>query len=394
MTCASPARKRPIFLRHSMGLDLLQEDVDALDAHTEGWIAGLQMAALSLQHQADTRGFVAAFGDSDRYIFDYLLEEVLQKQPLTVQEFLLRTAILNRVSAPLCDEMLERGDSREVLDYLERANLFLTPLAGAPLAAGGMRWFRYHALFARLLQNYGRRLGLDYGLYHRRAGSWLEAHDLPAEALGHVLEAGAFEQAARIAEENALAMLDQGQLGTLASWLDALPKAMANAAVALRGARLGDGLRRQAGDHRALDVESGSRAFILRPQSWRGGGHAYRRPRGRDSRLRRRPGRRSGAHRAAGAGGAHRSPDRGPPGPGDRDTMLAAGLRHSGEIDEARSPCDRPSPRVCTGPVTRPPFSPAATWPGCICHRGSLHRHAGSTPRSSKMSERRTSRPR
>ena len=324
------------FLRHSMGLDLLQEDVDALDAHTEGWIAGLQMAALSLQHQADTRGFVAAFGDSDRYIFDYLLEEVLQKQPLTVQEFLLRTAILNRVSAPLCDEMLERGDSREVLDYLERANLFLTPLAGAPLAAGGMRWFRYHALFARLLQNHGRRLGLDYGLYHRRAGSWLEAHDLPAEALGHVLEAGAFEQAARIAEENALAMLDQGQLGTLASWLDALPKAMAQARPWLCVARGWVAVyagKLETTEHwtsRAEAALSSSVRNLGEAEAMRIAGHvaairAYAAGLGGDQ-----------EHIAPLARAALTGlPTEDHPGRAIAYTMLAAGLRHSGEIDEA-----------------------------------------------------------
>lgn len=211
------------FFQRSMQMRLPPEDVAALGARTEGWIAGLQMAALSLQRQSDARAFVAAFTSSDRYIFDYLLEEVLQQQSPDVQDFLLKTALLDQMSHELCDAMLERADSQEVLDYLERANLFLIPLDHE------RNWYRYHHLFAQLLQGHGKKLGLDDSPYHRRASAWLEAHGLPAAALGHALQAGDFAEAARIAEDNALVMLGQGHLGTLAAWLDALPESLVQA---------------------------------------------------------------------------------------------------------------------------------------------------------------------
>ncbi len=211
------------FFHRSMRLHLASEDVAALGARTEGWIAGLQMAALSLQRQSDARAFVAAFTGSDRYIFDYLLEEVLQQQSPLVQEFLSKTAILDRMSHELCDVVLERTDSQEILAYLERANLFLIPLDHE------RRWYRFHHLFAQLLVSHGKKLGLDDAPYHRRASAWLEAHGLPAAALGHALQAEDFEEAARIAEDNALVMLGQGHLGTLAAWLDALPESLIHA---------------------------------------------------------------------------------------------------------------------------------------------------------------------
>jgi len=211
------------FLHRSMRLNLPPEDVAALDARTEGWIAGLQMAALSLQRQSDARAFVAAFTSNDRYIFDYLLEEVLQQQTPDVQDFLLKTAILDQMSHELCDATLERDDSQEILEYLERANLFLIPLDHERY------WCRYHHLFAQLLVGHGKKLGFDDAPYHRRASAWLEAHRLPAAALGHALQAGDFAEAARIAEDNALVMLGQGHLGKLASWLDTLPEALTQA---------------------------------------------------------------------------------------------------------------------------------------------------------------------
>ncbi len=211
------------FLRDAMHLTLAHEDITALGKHTEGWIAGLQMAALSLRKQTDAPGFIAAFTRSDRYIFDYLLEEVLQKQLPATQDFLLKTAILDQFSAALCDALLERHDSADILADLERANLFLVPLDEE------RNWYRYHHLFAQLLQSHGQKCGLDYALYHRKASMWLETHGLPAAALGHALQANAVEDAARIAESNALVMLGQGHLGTLAAWLDALPIAITHA---------------------------------------------------------------------------------------------------------------------------------------------------------------------
>jgi len=206
-----------------MQLHLPPEDVAALGARTEGWIAGLQIAALSLQRQSDARAFVAAFTSSDRYIFDYLLEEVLQQQSPDVQDFMLKTAVLDQMSHELCDAMLERIDSQNILEYLERANLFLIPLDHE------RNWYRYHHLFAQLLNSHGKKLGLDHTPHHRRASAWLEAHGLPASALGHALQARDFAEAARIAEDYALVMLGQGHLGMLVAWLDALPESLTQA---------------------------------------------------------------------------------------------------------------------------------------------------------------------
>ncbi len=208
------------FLHGSMHLTLTQEEVAALDAHTKGWIVGLQMTALSLQRHPDAPGFIAAFTGSHRYIFDYLLEEVLQQQRPAVQEFLLHTAFLEQLSSALCDAVLKRDDSSTFLAELDRANLFLMPLDPE------RRWYRYHPLFAQLLQRRGEQLHLDLIPLQHRASIWFEEHELPAAALDHALKAGDAERAARIAEENALILLGQGHLGTLSAWLDTLPETL------------------------------------------------------------------------------------------------------------------------------------------------------------------------
>lgn len=135
------------FLNEVMGLNLSHEEVGALEARTEGWIAGLQMAALSMRGQKDIAGFISSFTGSQRYILDYLIEEVFQQQPTSRQDFLLKTSILERFTAPLCDAVTERDDSREVLRTLEQANLFIVPLDE------WRQWYRYHRLFADLLRH-------------------------------------------------------------------------------------------------------------------------------------------------------------------------------------------------------------------------------------------------
>ncbi|MBU4440277.1 MAG: hypothetical protein L6276_05540, partial [Acetobacterium sp.] len=142
-----------VFLSQVMGLNLSDKDIADLENRTEGWIVGLQLAALSLQGQTDTTGFIRAFTGSHRYILDYLIEEVLQQQPGNVQSFLLHTSILDRMSGPLCDAVLlnPSASGQETLEYLERANLFIVPLDAE------RRWFRYHHLFAELLrQRFGQ----------------------------------------------------------------------------------------------------------------------------------------------------------------------------------------------------------------------------------------------
>ena len=247
------------FLNEAMELDLSLEDVAALGARTEGWIAGLQLAALSMQGQ-DAVSFVRAFSGSHRYILDYLVEEVLDRQPPDIQAFLLQTSILERLTASLCDAVrfgcdetpsissgsavrfgddeapsissgtavrldsdeapsrARAGDSQAILEQLEQANLFLIPLDDE------RRWYRYHRLFADLLRS---RLEKDDGervsALHRRASAWCEGQGLISEAVGHALAAGEVERVARMAKQNALATMDHGQLTTLVGLLDALP---------------------------------------------------------------------------------------------------------------------------------------------------------------------------
>ena len=134
------------FLNQMMGLNLSAEDIAALETRTEGWIAGLQLAALSMQGRADIASFIQAFTGSHRFVLDYLVEEVLQHQPEHIRSFLLQTAILDRFCAPLCNAVTEREDGREMLDVLERSNLFLVPLDDK------RQWYRYHHLFAEVLQ--------------------------------------------------------------------------------------------------------------------------------------------------------------------------------------------------------------------------------------------------
>ncbi|MBN2386063.1 MAG: hypothetical protein JXB85_03525 [Anaerolineales bacterium] len=205
------------FLTCSMKLGLEAADMAALKEHTEGWVAGLQMAAISLQDRQDTHHFVADFTASNRYIFDYLIEEVLRKQAPEMQDFLLATSILERLSAPLCDAVMKRSDSQAVLDYLERGNLFLIPLDDK------RHWYRYHHLFADLLRLRLQQVWPEHADLHQRAAEWLEANGLIADAIGHSLGAEDYARAARIAERNVLALVGQGHLGTLASWLESLP---------------------------------------------------------------------------------------------------------------------------------------------------------------------------
>jgi LuxR family maltose regulon positive regulatory protein len=134
------------FLNEQMRLDLPRNDIETLGNRTEGWIAGLQLAALSLQEQANKHKFVLDFAGDDRYIADYLIDEVLQSQPAHIQDFLLKTSILNQLSGPLCKVLTGQSESQTILDQLEHHNLFLSPLDNR------REWYRYHSLFADLLR--------------------------------------------------------------------------------------------------------------------------------------------------------------------------------------------------------------------------------------------------
>lgn len=187
------------FLNHWMGLDLAPQAIQRLDARTEGWIAGLQMAALSMRGRSDLDGFIAAFSGSHHYILDYLLEEVLERQPPAVQDFLLATAILDRFCAPLCDAVRGgRDDSVQILDLLEQSNLFVQPLDDE------RRWLRYHHLFRDLLRARLNEIHPDWipGL-HLRASAWFESQGMLASAVEHAFSAGDDDRAAGLIENMA-----------------------------------------------------------------------------------------------------------------------------------------------------------------------------------------------
>jgi LuxR family transcriptional regulator, maltose regulon positive regulatory protein len=206
------------YLNEMMGLQLTAQDVAALEARTEGWIAALQLAALSMQGRDDVAGFIAGFAGDDRYVVDYLVEEVLQRQPDRVQAFLLQTSILGRLSGPLCDAVTGQGGGKAMLEALDRGNLFLVPLDDR------RRWYRYHHLFADVLQ--ARLLDEQPGQVpdlHRRASTWYEQNGEPQVAIGHALAAGDFGRAADLVELAIPAMRRTRQEATVRGWLKALP---------------------------------------------------------------------------------------------------------------------------------------------------------------------------
>ncbi|HEX6551571.1 MAG TPA: LuxR C-terminal-related transcriptional regulator [Ktedonobacteraceae bacterium] len=212
------------FLQTVMGLDLEASAIATLEQRTEGWIAGLQLAALSLQGGADVSGFLAAFSGTHRYVLDYLSEEVLSRQSAVVQSFLLSTCILERLNGPLCDAVRGQAGSQAMLEALERANLFVVPLDEE------RRWYRYHHLFAEMLRSHLRHTEptLPPEL-HRRASAWYEQHDLPIEAVQHALAVPDVELAARLIEPIALPLAFQGQLYTVLGWLNTLPEVLVRA---------------------------------------------------------------------------------------------------------------------------------------------------------------------
>ena len=206
------------YLNEMMGLQLTARDVAALEGRTEGWIAALQLAALSMQGRDDVAGFIAGFAGDDRYVVDYLAEEVLQRQPEHVQHFLLQTSILERLSGPLCDAVTGQGGGKAILEALERGNLFLVPLDDR------RRWYRYHHLFADVLQ--ARLLDEQPGQVpdlHRRASAWHQQNGEPSVAISHALAARDFERAADLAELAIPAMRRTRQEATVRGWLEVIP---------------------------------------------------------------------------------------------------------------------------------------------------------------------------
>ena len=199
-------------------LPLAEASVTALDARTEGWAAGLQLAALSLRGHPDADRFIASFSGSHRYVLDYLTEEVLERQSVDLRTFLLETSVLERLSGDLCDALTGRADSQAMLEAIERENLFLVPLDEV------RGWWRYHHLFAdllmiRLRQERPARLHE----LHRSAAEWHEKHGLADDAVRHALAAGDARWAARLVEHYADAIMQGSREATLRRWLAALP---------------------------------------------------------------------------------------------------------------------------------------------------------------------------
>ncbi len=209
------------FLNKLMGLNLSVEDITALAARTEGWIAGLQMAAVSIRGREDIPEFIRALTSSNRYILDYLLEEVLQHQPESVQTFLLKTSILERLSGPLCEVLSGQKDGQEILQQLERDNLFIFSIDTEH------RWYRYHRLFADLLRRRLKQQDADrVAELHRRAGEWYEQNDMVTDAIEQTLAGQDFERAIELIEEHAESSLMRSEFATFLKWIEALPESL------------------------------------------------------------------------------------------------------------------------------------------------------------------------
>lgn len=206
------------FLNEVMGLQLDAKQIEALEKRTEGWIAGLQLAALSLRGTRDVDAFIENFTGNDRYIFDYLAEEVIRKLDAPTRSFLLETSILDRVCAPLGDAVTGMPDTQLILDRLERDNLFTIPLDTH------REWYRYHHLFGELLRHELRQTrAAEIPALYCRAAAWYEAQGFAAEAIQHWLAAQEFSRAVPLIEQNVIGYLERAEFKTLLGWLDVLP---------------------------------------------------------------------------------------------------------------------------------------------------------------------------
>jgi LuxR family maltose regulon positive regulatory protein len=219
------------FLNQLMGLNLSAEDITALETRTEGWIVGLQLAALSMQGHQDTTSFIQSFTGSHHFVLDYLIEEVLGQQPESIQTFLLRTSILERMCGLLCDAILLDPSipGQATLEYLERANLFIVPQDNE------RRWYRYHHLFGDLLR---KRLGQSLtpgGIAELQlhASEWYENNDQMLEAFRHAAAANDIERAVRLMESKKMPLHLRGAATAILSWLESLPKTLLDARPAL-----------------------------------------------------------------------------------------------------------------------------------------------------------------
>jgi LuxR family transcriptional regulator, maltose regulon positive regulatory protein len=231
-------------LNDVLGLGLAQADIQLLHRRTEGWAAGLYLAALSLAGHADTAGFIRTFAGDNRHIVDYLMAEVLDGLPPELRSFLLRSSVLGRLSGPLCDAVLQMSGSASVLETIERANLFVVPLDMS------RHWYRYHQLFGELLRTELRRTDPDlFAELHRRAATWFEAEGLIDEAVRHLVAGGDIARSADLIAADWVDEFNGGGISTVTGMLDLLPEetvlrdprlSVARAWVALSGGQLDD----------------------------------------------------------------------------------------------------------------------------------------------------------
>ena len=207
------------FLNQEMGLALTAKEVASLENRTEGWIAGLQLVAHSIKTQTDTPGFIASFTGDDRYIVDYLVDEVLSQRPAGTSVFLLKTSILDRMSGPLCDAVIEGDDSQQILETLDKANLFIISLDNR------RRWYRYHHLFTDLLRQRLRESSTiqEINNLHQRASQWYENKDLLFESVEHAIAGEDYPRAIRLIELGAAKIFQESELNILIRWWHQLP---------------------------------------------------------------------------------------------------------------------------------------------------------------------------
>jgi ATP/maltotriose-dependent transcriptional regulator MalT len=228
------------YLNDAVGLGLTSQDIEVLEVRTEGWIAALQLAAISLRGRDDRSTFIAEFAGDDRFVVDYLADEVLNRQPADVRSFLLETSILTRLSAELCAAVTGRSEAGAILQSLERSNMFLVALDDR------RHWYRYHHLFADVLRAClaDERADAVPDL-HRRASAWYAAHADDAEAVAHAMAAGDSDRAAQLIELAAPELRRRRQEKTLRQWLEALPADRLTdrpvLAISLAGARMATG---------------------------------------------------------------------------------------------------------------------------------------------------------
>ena len=218
------------FLNRAMGLNLSDDNIAALETRTEGWIAGLQLAAISMQGHEDATGFIQSFTGSHRFVLDYLMEEVLRQQPEDIQNFLLNTSVLGRMCGPLCDAVVQNAarPGQDTLEYLEHANLFIVPLDNE------RRWYRYHHLFSELLrQRLHQSAGTDVADVHVRASDWFEREGLDLEAFQHAAAANDVERAERLINGKETQLHARGGALPVLNWLHSLPPSVLDARPAL-----------------------------------------------------------------------------------------------------------------------------------------------------------------